>query len=832
MTIIRRIHLLCNAHLDPCWLWEWEEGAGEAISTFHTAVKLCSEFENFIFNHNEAILYKWIEKYAPELFENIRKLVKQGKWHIMGGWFLQPDCNMPSGESIIRQILIGKNYFKEKFGVEPTTATNFDPFGHSRGLVQILKKSGYNSYLFGRPHPEIYSLPKNGFIWVGYDGSKIIGYRFSGWYNAPLGKAREKVEKWITENPDSNPGLVLWGVGNHGGGPSKKDCTELNELILSSKDVEILHSTPEQFFKELIAIHNNNFQEHTGDLNPWAPGCYTSQIIIKQKHRELENEFYSAEKMASATALLGILDYPQQELQEALEDLLFAEFHDILPGSSIPPVEQWGLKILDHGLKIVREIKAKCFFHLCKKSVPTEESDVPMFAYNPHPFPLTQIFETEFCLPDFNFEDSFVYPELFLDGEKIPSQIEKEHGNVAVDWRKRIVFKTTLPPSQIVQFVCKTNKVLSSKPSPPQPIRGEKVEIKGNQIITVINTQTGFLDSLMINNIPIVKAPAIVPIVIEDNEDPWGSEVVSYKKVIGSFTLAPEDEVAEICGVKTKKLHPLRIIEDGEVRTTVEAVFKYNRSYIITHYKIPKDFDELEINLRVFWFEKDKMLKLSIPTPWDDTKYLYQVMFGKEELRNESYEIVSQKWVCAHSPSQNECIVCINDGIYGSDFEKGTIRLTLLHSPAYSALPFKDRPLTPQDRFTPRMEQGERNFKFWLTGGKTKNILSTIDNRALSHNEKPFFLSFNPHNEGKQHPPAIIIENPSIVLSALKKAENNNAFIIRLFEPTGEPQETKIKIPPHSFEFTTKLNPFEIKSYLYFPDEKKVIECDLMENHI
>ncbi len=160
----KRIHLLCNAHLDPCWLWEWEEGAGEAISTFHTAVQLCREFDNFIFNHNEAILYKWVENFVPELFENIRELVTQGKWHIMGGWFLQPDCNLPSGESIIRQILIGKSYFKEKFGVEPTSAINFDPFGHSRGLVQILKKSGYNSYLFGRPHPEIFSLPENGFI--------------------------------------------------------------------------------------------------------------------------------------------------------------------------------------------------------------------------------------------------------------------------------------------------------------------------------------------------------------------------------------------------------------------------------------------------------------------------------------------------------------------------------------------------------------------------------------------------------------------------------------------------------------------------------------------
>ena len=123
----KTIHLLCNAHIDPVWLWEWEEGAAEAISTFRTAADLCEEFDGFIFNHNEVTLYQWVEEYEPALFERIQQLVRQGKWHIMGGWYLQPDCNMPSGESFVRQILIGKRYFKEKFGVDVTTAINLDP---------------------------------------------------------------------------------------------------------------------------------------------------------------------------------------------------------------------------------------------------------------------------------------------------------------------------------------------------------------------------------------------------------------------------------------------------------------------------------------------------------------------------------------------------------------------------------------------------------------------------------------------------------------------------------------------------------------------------------
>ena len=123
----------------------------EAISTFRVAADFCERHDGFVFNHNESVLYEWVEEYEPALFERIQKLVKEGKWRIMGGWFLQPDCIMPSGESFLRQIETGNRYFEEKFGIKYETAVNFDPFGHNRGLVQILAKNGYRHYLFVRP---------------------------------------------------------------------------------------------------------------------------------------------------------------------------------------------------------------------------------------------------------------------------------------------------------------------------------------------------------------------------------------------------------------------------------------------------------------------------------------------------------------------------------------------------------------------------------------------------------------------------------------------------------------------------------------------------------
>ncbi|MCK5463586.1 MAG: hypothetical protein KAI95_11245, partial [Bacteroidales bacterium] len=182
-------------------------------------------------------------EYEPALFKRIQDLVAEGKWHIMGGWYLQPDGNLPSGESFVRQILLGRNYFEDKFKVRPTTAINFDPFGHSRGLVQIMAKSGYDSYIFCRPAD--YNKVSSNFIWKGYDGSEIIGLKSLTHYNSPLGKAAEKIRNVMEEHPDVSPLLILWGVGNHGGGPSRIDLQEISELIEKKRDVNITHSKPE-----------------------------------------------------------------------------------------------------------------------------------------------------------------------------------------------------------------------------------------------------------------------------------------------------------------------------------------------------------------------------------------------------------------------------------------------------------------------------------------------------------------------------------------------------------------------------------------------------------
>jgi alpha-mannosidase len=821
-----RVHLICNAHLDPMWLWEWEEGAAEAVSTFRTAADLCDEFPGFIFCHNEVVLYKWVEEYEPSLFARIQDLVRQGKWHIMGGWYVQPDCNMPSGESFARQALIGKRYFAEKFGVEPTVGINLDPFGHTRGLAQILARAGYDSYLFCRPGQGDCPLPADNFAWVGYDGSRISASRMPG-YNSPLGNARGKVTGWMEHHPEEECLLVLWGVGNHGGGPSRGDLRDLAALMRDTESHEIIHSTPASWFADLRATHPD-LPEHAGDLNPWAVGCYTSQVRLKQKHRLLENELYMTEKMLSACLLQGVLPWPGAELHEAACDLATAQFHDILPGSSIQPVEEASLRMMDHALETVARLKTRAFFALAAGQPKARESQIPVLVYNPHPFPVRTVVECEFQLPDQNWAETFTNPRVFQAGKPLPSQVEKEHANLPLDWRKRVAFLAELKPSSMNRFDCRL-EVLPEKPSQPLELSPEAVVFETPEMRVVVNRATGLVDSYQAGGVEQVGACAFQPIVMADNEDPWGMLVRSYRKVAGRFHLATPRQAARIAGVKGQELDPVRVVENGDARTVVEALFAWGESFICQRYLLPRVGTEIQVETRVHWNEKDKLLKLSIPVPQGKARYVGQVAFGRQELPANGDEAVAQQWVAVVDDGADRCLTCINEGSYGSDFSADGLRLTLLRSPAYSGHPIGDRTIVPQDRYTPRIDQGERLFRFWLNAGPAAKRLAVVDREALSHNEKPMALSFFPSGQGAALKPLVTLSDSTVIISAVKQGADGRDLVVRLFEPTGTARSTTLSVGPLGLKAKLKLGAFQIMTLRINTADGTWGEVDLLE---
>ena len=399
--------LVCNSHIDPVWLWEWEEGVAETLSTFRTAVRFCEEYNDFIFCHNESLLYEWVEKYEPSLFKRIISLVKKGRWHIMGGWYVQPDCNLLLGESVVRQIATGKKYFLEKFGKEPSTAINFDSFGHSRGIVQIMAASGYDSYLFCRPDNKYLDLPGDTFQWKGFDGSSVVAHRASDHYNSSYSRACGKIKDWVANplNKEKEEGILLWGIGNHGGGPSEKDIEEIKKIRSEEKIWNIIHGTPEKYFSHFKG-KSEKLASFKGDLNPFAIGCYTSMKTVKQAIYSLEHKFYTAEKLLSLASLSADLEYPYAKMEEALKDLLFCQFHDILPGSSVEPVEKDVLNRIGHASIIVENEVASLFINIGNSLKPADPQEFPVMLINPHPFDIDEIVEMELQLPEPNSDKS------------------------------------------------------------------------------------------------------------------------------------------------------------------------------------------------------------------------------------------------------------------------------------------------------------------------------------------------------------------------------------------------------------------------------------------
>jgi len=822
-----RVHLLCNAHIDPVWLWEWPEGAGEALATFRLAAEFCEHDGSFVFCHNEALLYRWIEEYEPELFERIRKLVRCGRWNILGGWWVQPDCNMPSGESFVRQILLGRRYFLAKFGVEPRVASNLDPFGHTRGLVQILARSGYRGYLYCRPGRKSSPFPADEFVWTGADGSEVLAVRAEAHYNSRGGGARAKVEEWIKTHPDRESSLVLWGIGNHGGGPSRRDLQDLKKLSASTTGIEIFHSTADAYFHELEK-RKDDFPRISIGLNPWAPGCYTSMAQVKQRHRRLENELYSAEKMAAAAHFQGLAVYPGEDLAEATRDLAFSEFHDLLPGSSIPAGEEGVIRLLDHGLEIASRVKTRAFFALVKGETSAKEGEIPLFIHNLHPWPIRAIVEAEFQDHEPNYDKGYLLPIVTRNGKAVVSQPEKEASNLSVDWRKKVVFEADLVAGGMTRYGIRLDRI----PAKPAPVL--RAEDGGIRFLTAeldweIDGASGLLRHLRVRGEDILDANASRLLIVEDDADPWGMKATSYRRVAWMFTLADPAAGTALSGVTAGLLPSVRVVEDGPVRSVVEAVFTYGHSAAFIRYFLPKRGTDIEVEIRVLWNEKDKMLKWSLPTRLSPAVYWGQTAFGRDILAADGAECVAQKWTAVVSRDRDLAFSIVNDGTHGSDFADGEVRISLLRSPAHAADP--DGPALPsvQDRAVPRIDQGEHVFRFLLQTGARDERLDGVERDAAAFNEKPYILACFPPGLGAKAVPAVVCDDRAVVLSTMKKSEDGNDLILRFFEPTGRKREAKIELPFAGAQTSLIFGPFEIKTVRFNLKTRRFREVDLLE---
>lgn len=789
---MNKLHLLCNAHLDPVWLWRWNEGLAEAISTFRVAADFCEQYDGFVFNHNEALLYEWVEEHEPQLFARIQKLVKEGKWTIMGGWYLQPDCVMTSGESLLEQIRLGQEYFEEKFGVKPTAAINFDPFGHSRGLVQILKKTGYDGYIIMRPYKYA-----GDFLWEGFDGSQVLTHCISGGYNSLKGDALNKIRKLITSHESKDVDLCLWGIGNHGGGPSRVDLENINEFIKSS-DMEILHSTAEDYIAD---VDQSTLPVIATSLGPTMVGCYTSMVRIKQANRRLENKLALTEKIMSYADITSDFVFDTDELKKAKKALAFCQFHDILPGSSIKSVEDDSLRTFHYGEEIADRLYNKAFFKLCEGQSKAKEGEIPILVFNPHPYEIEGEFEVEFMLQNQNWTEdeqtlAVVYDQ---NGNKLPSQNEKPQATFNLDWIEKVSFIGKLAPSSVTRFDCKLTTVKKDT-IPAVKYDADAITVTNDRMTASISRKTGLIEQYVVDGKSLIENSGKIE-VYKDNEDPWGMRVYSFKEKIGEFELMSDEDANEFIGYPEEKISNVRVVEDGEVRTKVQAFFAYKRSVAVVEYTLPKNGTYIDVDILMYSNEPNKMIKYTLDTkltgtPCGETAFGCDVLFGDEK------ESVFHKW-CGIREEDNQVYV-INKGIYGGSFTDSTIKLSLLRTPTYATHPIEQRQLAPHDRFINHIDMGERQFSFRITTEEH------IEREAQAYNEAPQLLSFFPSGEGERKDSVIQIDHPEVMLSSFRKCRDGYELVLHNFSDSES--DAKVWIPTLEKKLELHFGKYELKT--------------------
>ena len=785
---MKKIHLICNSHLDPVWMWDWEEGFGEAISTFHQAELFCREFD-FIFNHNEAVLYEFIEKHDPELFARIREQVKTGKWHIMGGWYLQPDCNMPSGEAFVRQIGLGRKYFQEKFGARPTTAINFDSFGHTVGLVQILKKCGYDSYICCRPNPEMMELPRD-FWWVGKDGSRVKVTRTTdeNLYCSAFGNAQKEILRKASAYTDGEVGVALWGVGNHGGLPSRKDLEDVKELVAGE---EMVHSTPEQYFAELEPK-----VEFTRSMQPCLIGCYTAMQSIKIKHIELENKLFTTEKLCSYAALNGLYTKDETAFHEAEKALAALEFHDIFAGTCASDGEKSSLRKADYALELLQQEWNKAFFALCGKHEKAQIGDFPVFIFNSQPYSRETVCETEYLNPAAICSDEEQYTvSVYQNGKKIPSQCIKELSNIHYDRRKRIAYRCQLPAmgEARVDFrvEIEPKKFLA-------PTTGDEIVFTDSIKQIRISRKTGLMESYVVDGKELLSGGAFQPVMYEDNADPWGW----YMERIGENPVP--FRLSDCKSGPFENLINVNIIEDGDILTEVESFFQLGASYVRICYRMYKDLPYTDIRADVFWNEQQKVLKLKLPAALDG-ELVGQIPFGTDSFAKDGKEITAHRFV--GFADGGNVLTLYNNCTYGFSAEDNDLYATLLRGAAYCAHPIGDRILIDPNRFTPAIEQGRHSFSFRLSYDPAE----MLENYAQEFVNTPFSLNFFPHGNGDLAESVLKVENPAISLSAFYQTEVG--YILRLVNNNPKAMSTGVDLRGKAV--CLSFTPYEVKTCLF-----------------
>ncbi|MCD6239143.1 MAG: alpha-mannosidase [Thermotogae bacterium] len=733
-----RLSLTGHSHLDLIWLWPLDETRRKARRTFWTVVNLMDRDPEFIFVQSSPQLYAFVKEDDPELYERIGNRIKEGRWEITGGSWVEMDCNLPGGESLVRQFLFGQQFFEREFGKKVRIGWFPDTFGFSWSLPQIMKKSGIDYFFTTKlTWSKTNTFPYDLFWWKGVDGTRILSHSF---LNPNLGfngmiEPLALLSTWknFKQKDIYTESLFTFGHGDGGGGVTLEMLENYHFFKKFPALPHLEMKKAEEFFEDIPK--DLQLPTWNGELYlEYHRGTYTTQSKIKAMNRRLEDLLYQTEVVSSLAFIRGQKPYPKDEITRAWKILLRYQFHDVLPGSSIHRVYDDAFRELNACEKDLLKIR--------NNAISLKRSNDTFLVYNLNSFarplrvklPIKK--EKQFKLID-------------SKGEEIPYQAVED--GIFVDHMNILPFSYT-------RLKCAEGK--SSFPTEGVKVTNNSLE---NSRFRVTLSKTGAIESIYDKRFR------------REIFDGEGNQLWVYVDKPADSDAWNIDENYTKDGIHLDGVSHMKIIENGPVRGIIKVKKRFKGSTIIQRYILTMNSSRLDIHTKIDWHERRTILKALFPLNILSSQATYEIPYGavsRPAHRNTSwdkakFEVSAHRWVDKSEAGYGVSI--LNNSKYGHNALDNIIGITLLRSPIYPD-------------FT--ADEGEQEFTYSVYPHESDWRNGTVQ-EAIALNSPLMVFEGECSEEIEADRAVIKIFPENLVASAVKKAELSDDIVLRLYEAYG-----------------------------------------------
>ena len=797
------IWFIGNAHIDPVWLWRWQEGFAEIKATFRSALDRMNEFEDFIFTCAGACYYQWVEENEPAMFEEIRRRVREGRWVIAGGWWLQPDCNAPCGESFARHSLYSQRYYEKTFGTRAQFGYNVDSFGHNGMIPQLLSLSGMPRYVMMRPGEHEKALNADAFVWEGVDGTRIpvfrIPFAYCGdWGDRELSRRLDVLTERVEEKDE--PYMLFYGVGNHGGGPT---IANLRAVVrYTEQDENLRFGQPGDYFDY---VEKNDALHLTvkGDLQHHAIGCYSACRAIKRDNRRAENRLLAAEKwMTAAMSLMNLKDY-SDKLRTAWADVMFNQFHDIMGGCAIKAAYEDARELHGEALKLGGDVLnaalQRISWHIdTQDGRPLDAGAVtgweewervtngtPYVVFNPNVFPVDAVVPISSRLTGAADETGAPLPFQNVRSEKNtePERADEE-GVVSV----------SLPPLGWRTIYLKRYVEDGESAMSTRLLKGRHDTLENDWVRLTFNRTSGALSSIYDKTTgrELLASAALAEVIEDYQNDTWAHAKDSLAGTIGAFGGGS-----------------LRLVENGAVCAVMRCESHYNDSTLIQDFTLYRDKPDIDVRVRLDWRETFRILKLSFPLKAENTRAVYEIPYGFIEKPANGEEEPGQAWaaVCGEQDGEEASLAVLTDSCYSYCVDGSALKFIAVRSAGWA-----DH-FGLKDQDTLAMDLGWHEFAYSIVPGAALDP-AELTRRAAALNQPPIVVRETFHRgELPRAASQASVGCDHVLLNVIKPAEDGEGLIVRLSETANIPAHAQIDLPFANASFEADFKPLEIKTF-------------------